>query len=408
MSLNLILKELPPISMDDFNSKMEIFKNISNVANQWKMKTYLFGSLSLGVFTKDCDLDILCVGTKNFTSALFFKSFFEFLKNTYQNIWVIDAAKVPIIKIVVNETSVDLSFFSMNFSEFPLNYDIYTCEFDAFSCNKSNILGIYGVRVAKKILDIVPNVDNFRVLLFIIKYWAKINGVYSNVLGFLGGISWTIMVAFVCKKYPNCNEYQLFELFFNIFANWDWSESINLVEDNSINCVNSIISIFTPIQPFQNTSLNVLLSSKLVIEEKLKKTNEFILNKKINQIFSEEFFFIYNNYFSFKIKCGHNFWYNLIESKVRNFVHFIEQQSISNVIHVCTKNYCKNDIKYIIIGLKLKDNFKFIDLSEYVKRYKQMIYSLSKCKNLACCNFNIEFFSKNNQKFQNFSKDFIQ
>lgn len=395
--INLILKELPPICMKNFKHKIDIYNKISNIASSWKLKSFLFGSLSMGVYTKDCDLDIVCVGTNKFTHDLFFKSFFKHLKDKYENVWVVDTAKVPIIKLVVNDISVDLSFISMCFSEFPSNFNIYTCHFDLYRNDKSNILSLCGVRVAKKILDLIPNINNFRVLIYIVKHWAKINGIYSNVLGFLGGISWTIMVAYVCIKYPEYNEYQLFERFFYTFSTWNWSKSISLNENNHLN---SIISIFTPVQPYQNTSLNVLVSSKGIIDKKLKTAHQLISKKEFKSLFVEDYFFIYNSYFSFVVKCGHNFWFNLVESKVRNFIFFIEQQNIADIIHINTKIYSKDGVKCIFIGLKLKNDFKLLDLSEYMNKFKTMLYSMSTCKKLTCCSFNVDYFKKDSDKMK--------
>lgn len=396
--INTILNELPPICLNDFQKKIEIFNKISTLANVWKLKAYLFGSLSFGVYTKDCDLDILCVGTKSFTSVLFFKSFFIYLNNYFKDCWVIDMAKVPIIKIFVDGHSVDLSFISMDFFEFPINFNIYYCDFNFSLSNKSNVIGLCGVRVSKQVLNLIPDINKFRVLMYVIKYWAKINGVYSNVLGFLGGISWTIMVAYICRKYPQCNEYQLLQHFFSTFSSWNWSESISLYENESV--INSVIpmSIFTPVKPYQNTALNVLISSKDVIEKKLKIANHLLSDNNVKRMFMEDVFFVYDSYFSIIIKCGHNFWFNLVESKIRNFVHFIEQQKITVDIHINTKIYSKNDIKCVFIGLNLKDGFKLVDLREYMQNFKSGIYSLSKCKSLSCCNFNIEYVNRRSEK----------
>jgi len=40
--------------------------------------------------------------------------------------------------------------------------------------------------------------DIFRKTVICIKLWAKANGIAENKMGYLGGISWAIMVAKIC------------------------------------------------------------------------------------------------------------------------------------------------------------------------------------------------------------------
>ena len=71
-------------------------------------------------------------------------------------------------------------------------------------------------RATKALLALVPHQDYFRTTLRAVKAWARRRGVYSNVLGFLGGINWAILVAFVCQLYPSAVPATLFMRFFQV------------------------------------------------------------------------------------------------------------------------------------------------------------------------------------------------
>jgi len=45
-------------------------------------------------------------------------------------------------------------------------------------------------------------------------------GIYSNALGFLGGVSWAMLVARVCQLYPNAAASTLVLKFFLVFSKW--------------------------------------------------------------------------------------------------------------------------------------------------------------------------------------------
>ena len=64
------------------------------------------------------------------------------------------------------------------------------------------------------------NSEAFRVTLCAVKEWAITNGVYSNILGFLGGINFAIMVAWVCKQHPEQEPSNLLRIFFRTFSQW--------------------------------------------------------------------------------------------------------------------------------------------------------------------------------------------
>ena len=46
------------------------------------------------------------------------------------------------------------------------------------------------------------------------------HGIYSNVMGFLGGVSWAMLVARICQLYPKAVAGTLVVKFFLIYSQW--------------------------------------------------------------------------------------------------------------------------------------------------------------------------------------------
>ena len=94
----------------------------------------------------------------------------------------------------------------------------------------STIRSLNGYRATCEILQLVPSVDKFRLTLRVVKLWAKKNGLYGNMLGFLGGASWAILVAKVCQMAgPDSTSVSCTNLiyqFFFTFANWEWPKPV--------------------------------------------------------------------------------------------------------------------------------------------------------------------------------------
>ena len=80
---------------------------------------------------------------------------------------------------------------------------------------------IYNFRVAEHIdKKSGINMDNFRPSLQLIKLWAKNKGIYTNKMGYLGGISWAILVSKICQVFyliNRCFQITLVQTFLNNF-----------------------------------------------------------------------------------------------------------------------------------------------------------------------------------------------
>jgi poly(A) polymerase len=90
------------------------------------------------------------------------------------------------------------------------------------------IRSLNGTRVADELLSLVPHVNTFRTVLRCIKLWATKRAIYSNVVGFLGGVAWAILVARICQLYPNACASTVVSKFFRIVAQWNWPSPVIL------------------------------------------------------------------------------------------------------------------------------------------------------------------------------------
>lgn len=60
-------------------------------------------------------------------------------------------------------------------------------------------------------------------------------GIYSNALGYLGGVSWAMLVARTCQLYPNAAAAVLVHKFFLVFSQWKWPQPVLLKQPSSVN-----------------------------------------------------------------------------------------------------------------------------------------------------------------------------
>lgn len=67
---------------------------------------------------------------------------------------------------------------------------------------ETTVRSLNGTRVADSILRLVPQHEPFKLALRLIKMWCKNRGLYSNKLGYFGGVQLAILTARICQLYP--------------------------------------------------------------------------------------------------------------------------------------------------------------------------------------------------------------
>jgi poly(A) polymerase len=115
--------------------------------------------------------------------------------------------------------SIDLLFARLAAGVIGEDFDLLSEE-NLKNVDEETQRSLNGPRVADQILKLVPNIENFRITLRCIKLWAKNRAIYGNVFGYLGGISYALLVARICQLYPNALPNVLLSRFFKVYKQW--------------------------------------------------------------------------------------------------------------------------------------------------------------------------------------------
>lgn len=187
---------------------------------------------------------------------------------------------------------------------------------------------------------------------------------YSNSLGYFGGVSWAMLVARTCQLYPNAAAATLVHKFFLVFSRWKWPQPVLLKQPDNVNLgfavwdprVNAqdryhLMPIITPAYPQQNSTFNVSISTSKVIQNEFKEgmeiTDEIMLGKADwDKLFQPPNFFTKYRHFivllvSSATADDHLEWCGLIESKIRILIGNLERNQHINLAHVNPKCFEK-------------------------------------------------------------------
>jgi len=157
----------------------------------------------------------------------------------------VEEAFVPVIKMKFEGVDIDLLFGRVEYKEVGDEFSHLLDDNVLRNCDKDTIRSLNGCRVTDMILELVPDNKNFKLTLRCIKLWAKNRGVYSNVLGFLGGVAWAILVAYICIKFPKLAPNKLLQKFFEFYRDHEWN-SKNPIHLRPIANDKSVVSFSIP------------------------------------------------------------------------------------------------------------------------------------------------------------------
>lgn len=319
-------------------------------------KIFTFGSYRLGVHGPGTDIDILCVAPRYITREEYERDMYEVLKKqpSVSKISGIFKTKVPLIKMVFDNVPIDLLFATLGSFD-RIGDELRTLMDDTViaRCDEKTTLSLNGPRNTDTTLSLVPNLAHFRLALKVVRLWAKRRAIYSNVLGFPGGAAWSILVAKICRMYPNYLPSQLIRKFFYVYDMWDWNQAVFLRQVEQMQVTSSepgIINVMTPAYPSFNSTHAVNKHSKKAL------CDEFHLANKIGT----------------EIEAKRAPWVDLFEpiDFFNEYRHFLKVEVLSN-----TASDFEDWHGFLVSKLKLLfyENLDVLKPAPYVRVYTHEI-----------------------------------
>ncbi|KAF2078416.1 hypothetical protein CYY_000283 [Polysphondylium violaceum] len=377
-------------------------------ASEVNAKIFTFGSYRLGVTGQDSDIDTLCIAPKHIMRNDFFDDLSEILKihPEITEFKTVKDAFVPVISMVFSGIPIDLIFARLTLVSIPEDLNDLIDESFIKNVDEKSMLSLNGCRVTDQILKLVPNIPNFRMALRCLKLWAKRRGIYSNVLGFLGGVSWALLTARICQLYPNAAPSTLINRFFKVYEHWKWPAPVLLTHiqeggSHSTKVWNQkkdklhLMPILTPAYPSMNSTYNVSKSTLQLLKNEFIRGAEITRKIETNELLwpslleKSDFFTRYRFYLQIDCIAGneedHRKWEGWIESKLRFLVLNLEQTP--NMKHAVPypknfENKTSNNANQMVTSFFMGLTFNFsnapgadksVDLTKAVTEYSAMI-----------------------------------
>ncbi|KAH9817241.1 Poly(A) polymerase central domain-containing protein [Melampsora americana] len=356
--LNLLVKE--------FVIKVSLALGMSDhVARETGGKIFTFGSYRLGVHGPGSDIDTLCVVPRQVTREHFFEILPQMLKERPEvtELSTVPEAFVPIISLKFSGIEVDLLFARLALPSVPDDLEL---KDDALLKNLDDrcVRSLGGSRVTDEILRLVPDVEVFRHSLRAIKLWAKNRAVYSNVMGFCGGVAWAMCTARVCQLYPNKPAATIVNRFFAVLSQWNWPSPVLLkaIGSGPIGDQRRVwnpkiypqdrghrMPIITPAYPCMCSTHNVTKSTAQVMMTEFKRglavTDAIATGSaQWSALFEKhDFFTRYRNYIQITASSpeadAHLKWAGTVESRLRLLVLKVEEIETVDMAHPFIKGF---------------------------------------------------------------------
>ena len=256
---------------------------------------FISGSFRLGVCGPGSDIDVICL-VPDFCGGEppgpFFGSFLDSIRarEDVTNVVAIPDAVVPMIGLCLRGVEIDLLISVRATADATLERPELLLDDSVLQgVDDKSTKALNGPRVTEILYLLTEhNYEHFRLCLRCLRYWSKQRGIYSNKLGYLGGVNFAILAAKAVQYYPYGSAFTLMQNVFEMMVQWKWPTEIRLTKkynpgvgdhdqwDPAINNRQKyeVMPIITPAYPIMNSTFSVNKLSFGVMQSEFKRASE--------------------------------------------------------------------------------------------------------------------------------------
>ncbi|WP_223645274.1 poly(A) polymerase [Corallococcus sp. EGB] len=242
-----------------------------------------YGSYLLGTDGAGSDVDAVAIGPANLPRDDFARALLQELEPGTAR-YVADAS-IPLVKLSLGGVSFDLAYASRP-EGVPPEEPLMRIEQHGSELDPAGLRAVLGWADTSSLMDAIARdsgrTERFRTLLRAVKAWARARGIYSHALGYLGGLSWTLLAAWTCTRAtPEAmrSDVALLAHFFGTFASWPWPQPVTLTAETARyrpEGKRDLLPVIAPALPARNTARNVSRSTFRVLRDELLRARELV------------------------------------------------------------------------------------------------------------------------------------
>ena len=264
------------------------------------------GSYRLGVHEPGADIDTILVAPSVCTRQDFFgttvstednpnnrdpNSLAERIKASKDvtNFVPVETAAVPLLTFDWEGINIDLLFARLNSPVVPPDFDIDS-DTVLDGADSATEKSLNGPRVTNLIAAFVGGTPEryqaFLTVVRCVRRWAKARGLYSNKMGYWGGVNINIGVALTVQLYPNACAAVLLRKFFLVFKTWRWPQPVLLCKPHDagyglpvwspVTGQRQVMPMITPAYPAMNSTLSVSRQTLQIMQEEFNRAHDIV------------------------------------------------------------------------------------------------------------------------------------